>query len=66
MERLISKKQVKEIVGFSSAHIDRMEFEDEYQHLGFPKRVRIGHRVFWVASEVYDWVAEQIAKRTPS
>lgn len=63
MERLLSKKQVKEIVGFSPAHIDRMEFEDDYAHLGFPRRVKIGFRVFWVASEINDWVAERIATR---
>lgn len=66
MDRLLSKKQVREIVGFSFAHIDRMEFEPEYRHLDFPKRIRIGFRVFWVEVEVYDWVATQIAKREAS
>jgi len=58
MERFLSKKQVKAIVGFSLAHIDRMEHDSEYSHLGFPKRIKIGFRVFWVESEIYDWVAE--------
>ena len=66
MDRLISKKQVKEIVGFGLAHIDRMENDPAYTHLGFPKRVRIGFRVFWVEEEVYAWVAKQIAKRDAS
>lgn len=66
MDRLLSKKQVKEIVGFSHAHIDRMETDKEYAHYGFPKRIRIGFRVFWVEVEVYDWVAGQIAKRDAS
>lgn len=65
MEKLLSKKQVKEIVGFSPAHIDRMEHEPEYAHLEFPKRIKIGFRVFWVASEVDTWVANQIANRAP-
>lgn len=63
MERLLTKKQVREIVGFSPAHIDRMEFDTEYAHLGFPRRVKIGFRVFWVASEIDAWVADRIATR---
>ncbi len=63
MERLLSKKQVKELIGFSPAHIDRMEFDSEYAHLGFPRRIKIGFRVFWVASEIDAWIAERIATR---
>ncbi|MEO0938555.1 MAG: AlpA family phage regulatory protein [Pseudomonadota bacterium] len=66
MTRLLSKKQVREIVGFSFAHIDRMECDEAYTHLGFPKRVQIGFRVFWVEEEIHTWVAAQIAKREPS
>ena len=66
MTRLLSKKQVREIVGFSFAHIDRMENDPAYAHLGFPKRVQIGFRVFWVEAEIRDWVAAQIAKRDAS
>lgn len=66
MNRLLSKKQIREIVGFSFAHIDRMETETDYVHLGFPKRVQIGFRVFWVEEEVHAWVAAQIAKRDAS
>lgn len=66
MTRLLSKKQVREIVGFGFAHIDRMENDPDYAHFGFPRRVRIGFRVFWVESEIHDWVAAQIAKRDAS
>lgn len=66
MDRLLSKKQVREIVGFSFAHIDRMEFDEAYVSYGFPKRIRIGFRVFWVEREIYEWVAAQIAKREAS
>ena len=66
MNRLLSKKQVREIVGFSFAHIDRMENDPAYAHLGFPKRVQVGFRVFWVEAEIHDWVAAQIAKRDAS
>lgn len=63
MERLLSKKQVKEIVGFSFAHLDRFETDPDYSHMGFPKRVKVGFRVFYVASEIDSWVAETIANR---
>ncbi len=66
MDRLLSKKQVREIVGFSFAHIDRMEHDDEYVHLDFPRRIKIGFRVFWVEKEIYSWVAAQIATRNAS
>ncbi len=66
MTKLLSKKQVREIVGFSFAHIDRMESDPAYTHLDFPKRVQIGFRVFWVEEEIYAWVAAQIAKRDAS
>ncbi|RED13921.1 helix-turn-helix transcriptional regulator [Pontivivens insulae] len=66
MTRLLSKKQVREIVGFSFAHIDRMEREPEYAHLDFPKRVQIGFRVFWVEEEIHAWVALQVSKRDAS
>ncbi|GIT90189.1 hypothetical protein JANAI62_03280 [Jannaschia pagri] len=66
MTRLLSKKQVRDIVGLSLSHIDRMETETAYAHLEFPKRVQIGFRVFWVEAEISDWVAAQIAKRDAS
>lgn len=66
MEKLLTKKQVKELVGFGFAHIDRMEKEPEYVHLEFPKRVRIGFRVFWVDSEIQLWIANRIAERDAS
>lgn len=61
MERLLSKKQVREIVSFSLTHIDRLSHEPEYAHLGFPKPIKIGHRVFYRESKINDWVAFQIA-----
>lgn len=58
MERLLSKRQVKEVVGFSFAHIDRLENEKR-----FPARVRIGFRVFWVESEIQRWISDRITER---
>lgn len=63
MEKLLTKKQLKELIGFSFAHIDRMETDPKYRHLGFPKRVKIGFRAFWAYSEVQAWIASQIATR---
>jgi prophage regulatory protein len=48
--RLLSKKQVREMVLDSPAHIQRLEVAGR-----FPKRVRLGQgRVGWVESEVLD------------
>lgn len=63
MQKLLTKKAVRELIGFGFAHIDRMEFEPRYAYLVFPKRVRVGFRVFWVESEIQAWIAAQIAKR---
>lgn len=57
--KLLSKKQVKEIVLYSYAHIDRLEAQGL-----FPKRVRLGeNRVGWLQSEVYDWLRAKLDKR---
>lgn len=57
--RLLSKRQVREIVLYSPAHIDRLEKEGK-----FPKRVRLGpQRVGWIESEVLDWLNSIIRQR---
>lgn len=60
--RLLSKKQVKEIVLFSYAHIERMEKAGR-----FPKRVRLSPhprgRCGYVEAEVLAWLAARIAER---
>jgi len=58
MERLLSKKAVRDIVGVSFAEIARRE-----QDHRFPKRIRDGGRVFWVASEIEAYVQSKIARR---
>lgn len=63
MERLLSKKDVRTLIGLSYAQIDRMEFDHAYRHLEFPNRVRIGFRVFWVESEISEWIDWQIRLR---
>ena len=59
MEKLLSKKQVREVVLYSFAHIDRLERAGK-----FPKRVPIGpSRVGWVEGEVQEWLHAKIAER---
>ena len=61
--RLLSKKQVKEIVLYSYAHIDRLE-----QAGLFPKRIRLSRyprgRVGYVESEVRQWLKARIDARS--
>ena len=59
MTRLLSKKQVREKVLYSPAHIDRLEKAGQ-----FPSRVQLGPgRVGWVEEEVENWLQQHIAKR---
>ena len=60
--RLLSKKQVRELVLYSYAHIDRLE------HAGqFPKRVRLSTyrtgRVGYVEAEIYAWLQKRLDQR---
>lgn len=57
--RLLSKRQLKELVLYSPQHIARLEKAGQ-----FPKRVRLGQcRVGWVEAEVIDWLRQRIARR---
>lgn len=60
--RMLSKKAVKELVLYSSAHIQRLENAGQ-----FPKRVRLGNgprcRVGWVEQEVLDWLQTRLDRR---
>ncbi|MEW8508959.1 MAG: AlpA family phage regulatory protein [Candidatus Thiodiazotropha endolucinida] len=57
--RMLSKKQVRELVLYSPQHIDRLEKAGT-----FPKRVPLGpNRVGWIESEVMDWLKQRIADR---
>lgn len=60
--RLLSKKDVRERVLYSPAHIARLEAAGL-----FPKRVRLGiGRVGWVEEEIDAWLREHIARRDAS
>ena len=57
--RILSKRQVKEMVLYSPQHIARLEKAGQ-----FPKRVHIGpNTVGWVESEVREWLQERLDSR---
>ena len=56
MKKMLSKRQVKELVLYSPQHIARLEAAGQ-----FPKRVRLGvNRVGWIEEEVLAWLDERI------
>lgn len=60
--KMLSKRQLKELVLYSPQHIQRLEIAGR-----FPKRVRLGNgprsRVGWIEQEVLDWLQERIDLR---
>ncbi len=60
--RILSKRQVKELVLYSPQHIARLEAAGQ-----FPKRVKLGQcRVGWVEQEVLDWLQDRLDRRDSS
>lgn len=57
--RILSKRQLKELVLYSPQHIARLEQAGQ-----FPKRVHLGQaRVGWVEAEVLEWLQARLAER---
>jgi len=57
--RMISKRQLKELVLYSPQHVARLEKAGK-----FPLRVQLGpNRVGWVESEVLDWLQKRLDER---
>ena len=57
--RILSKRQVQELVLYSPQHIARLEKAGL-----FPKRVQLGpNRVGWVESEVLEWLEDRLGRR---
>lgn len=57
--RILSKRQLKELVLYSPQHIARLEKAGK-----FPKRVKLGpNRVGWVEQEVLDWLQTRLDGR---
>ena len=65
---LISKKQLKEMVLYSDAHIDRLQDEKSpYYDPSFPKKVKVSaHRIGFVLAEVENYVRAKIEQRDNS
>lgn len=61
MQRLLTRKEVKYIVGISYAEIDRRVKAGK-----FPSPIKDGEhhnsRVFWVSDEIEEYVAELVQK----
>ena len=57
--KLLSKRQLKELVLYSPQHVARLEKAGK-----FPIRVQLGpKRVGWVEAEVLDWLQLRLDKR---
>jgi prophage regulatory protein len=57
--RILSKRQLKELVLYTPQHVARLEKAGL-----FPKRVQLGlNRVGWVEAEVLEWLEERLARR---
>ena len=63
--RLLSKKQVKNLVLYSYAHTDRLEKAGL-----FPKRLRLSPhrmgRVAYLEDEIFTWIEKRLAERDAS
>lgn len=57
--KILSKKDVRSLVLYSSQHIDRLEKKGL-----FPERIRLGEcRVGWIETEVLEWLQARIDQR---
>ena len=57
--RMLSKRQLKELVLYSPQHVARLEKAGE-----FPKRIQLGpNRVGWVEAEVLEWLQTRLDDR---
>jgi prophage regulatory protein len=57
--RILSKRQLRELVLYSPQHVARLEKAGT-----FPKRIQLGpNRVGWVEDEVLNWLQERLDRR---
>lgn len=56
--RILSKRQLKELVLYSPQHIARLEKAGQ-----FPTRVKLGPNRGWVGDEVLDWFQTRLEGR---
>ena len=59
MKRILSKKQLKDLIPYSPQHIARLEKAGK-----FPQRIKLGpNRVGWLEEEVMDWIQDRLDNR---
>ena len=57
--RILSKRQLKELVLYSPQHVARLEKAGT-----FPQRIQLGpNRVGWVEAEVLNWLQDRLDSR---
>ena len=61
--KLLSKKQVLELVPYSPQHLQRLEHQNR-----FPQRIKPGNggrnaKAFWPEQEVLDWIQRHLDDR---
>ena len=57
--RILSKRQLTELVLYSPQHVARLEAAGK-----FPQRIRLGqNRVGWIEAEVMEWLQQRIDAR---
>lgn len=62
-KRLLSMKQIQELIPLSRAQLDRYVSDPAYAHLGFPKPFKIGFRVFFLEQDIVDWIDRMTDQR---
>ncbi len=55
-KRLLSMKQVQELIPLSRAQLDRYVHDPAYAHMDFPKPYKVGFRVFFLEQAIIDWI----------
>ena len=59
MKRILSKKQLKDLIPYSPQHIARLEKAGT-----FPQRIKLGpNRVGWLEEEVMAWIQDRLDNR---
>jgi len=65
--KLLSKKQLLEMIPYSDSHIRRLEqaglFPKRVQDTRFAEKAPSYAKVFWVEQEVLDWIQDRIDDR---
>jgi predicted DNA-binding transcriptional regulator AlpA len=57
MDRCIGWKELGKLIPYCRQHVLRLETEERYAYMEFPKRVVLGQcRVCWWLSEIMEWL----------